>query len=295
MRLHFSIACYDYRRTSRRRLSINFSRIQVLFADHVHRRSGVYNKFSFLKFKIWWRRQAPFSEGEKNAVSFFSFIFRCFWQPPHCFTGTSLLPFHLFLRPILKFEVTLMRITWANHCLLHKALVIVVLWQILQFRSLGKWVSTLCLPKSSRLWNVGSRDTSWKRTGVRVSMFWNFVIHQIFSEFLQPFRDFRACTTWVGKQRVAPFPLGFLFIRFWIFIGLVNIGSPWSLINHSDTVTGEMSLSVRSSRSRIWIWLTEVMKTSWKKMLSNDSPVLKVSLKLMNRILKTNLTSLETQ
>ena len=51
MRLHFSIDCYDYRRTSRRRQGIHFSRIQVLFADHVHRRSGVDNKFSFLWFK----------------------------------------------------------------------------------------------------------------------------------------------------------------------------------------------------------------------------------------------------
>ena len=41
-----------------------------------------------------------------------------FSQPPRCFTGTSLLPFRLFLRPILKFwsiGVALMRITWANH------------------------------------------------------------------------------------------------------------------------------------------------------------------------------------
>ena len=44
-------------------------------------------------------------------------------------------------------------------------------------------------------------------TGVRVSMLWNFVIHQIFSEFLQPLQDFR--TQWV-----ALFPLGFLFILF---------------------------------------------------------------------------------
>ena len=32
-------------------VSFQFSGIQVLFADHVHRRSGVYNKFSFLRFK----------------------------------------------------------------------------------------------------------------------------------------------------------------------------------------------------------------------------------------------------
>ena len=46
--------------------------------------------------------------------------------------------------------------------LLHGALVILVFWQISQFRSFGKWVWTLCLPKSSRLVNVGSKDTSWQ-------------------------------------------------------------------------------------------------------------------------------------
>ena len=51
LRLHFSIGCFDYRWTSRRRQSIHFRRTQVLFADHVHRRSGVHNKFSFLRFK----------------------------------------------------------------------------------------------------------------------------------------------------------------------------------------------------------------------------------------------------
>ena len=36
MRLHFSIGSYDYRRTTRFRLSFHFSITQVLFADHVH-------------------------------------------------------------------------------------------------------------------------------------------------------------------------------------------------------------------------------------------------------------------
>ena len=52
MRLHFSIGGYDYRRTARFRQSIHFSIIQVLFADHMHRRAGVDNNFSFLRFKI---------------------------------------------------------------------------------------------------------------------------------------------------------------------------------------------------------------------------------------------------
>ena len=51
IRLHFTIDGYDYRKTTRFRQGIHFSIIQVLFADHVHRRSGVHNKFPYLKFK----------------------------------------------------------------------------------------------------------------------------------------------------------------------------------------------------------------------------------------------------
>ena len=47
MRLHFSIGGYDYRKTTRFRQSIHFSITLVLFADPVHWRSGVDNKFSF--------------------------------------------------------------------------------------------------------------------------------------------------------------------------------------------------------------------------------------------------------
>ena len=46
--------------------------------------------------------------------------------------------------------------------LLHGAFVMLVLWQISQFRSLGKWVWTLCLPRSSRLFVVGSKEASWE-------------------------------------------------------------------------------------------------------------------------------------
>ena len=45
---------------------------------------------------------------------------------------------------------------------LHGALVILVLWQISQFRSLGKCVYTLCLPKSALLVGVGSKDDPWE-------------------------------------------------------------------------------------------------------------------------------------
>ena len=82
--------------------------------------------------------------------------------------------------------------------LLHGALVILVLWQISQYRSLGKWVKNTVFTQfhTSR----GCRLYRWfmRRTGVWVSAFRNSIIHEISSEFLQPFRYFRI-------QRVAPF------------------------------------------------------------------------------------------
>ena len=49
-RLHFSIGCYDCRRTPGSRHSLQLGRFQVLSADHVHRRPGVYHKLSVLQF-----------------------------------------------------------------------------------------------------------------------------------------------------------------------------------------------------------------------------------------------------
>ena len=71
MRLHFSIGCDDYRRTARFRQSIHFSRIQLFLADHMHRRAGVDNKFSFLKFKIWCRPGTNFPK-ERRMLLYFS-------------------------------------------------------------------------------------------------------------------------------------------------------------------------------------------------------------------------------
>ena len=59
MRLQLTSGRYNRRRTSRCRHGFQFSGIQILFADHVHRRSRVNNKICFLWFKGLWRRQAP--------------------------------------------------------------------------------------------------------------------------------------------------------------------------------------------------------------------------------------------
>ena len=80
-----------------------------------------------------------------------------------------------------------------------------------------------------------------RRTGERISLYWNFIIHQIFPEFLQPLRDLRI-------QRVAQFNRGFFFVFFCFLLDWVPSCRP--------DLTGEMSLSIRSSRSRVRISLT---------------------------------------
>ena len=70
MRLHFSIGGYDYRRTTRLRQGIHLSITQVLFADHVHWRSGVDNKFSFLRFESWCRQTPIFRRWEECCFVF---------------------------------------------------------------------------------------------------------------------------------------------------------------------------------------------------------------------------------
>ena len=74
----------------------------------------------------------------------------------------------------------------------------------------------------------------------------NSIIHEIFSEFLQPFRHVRI-------QRVAPFcRVVFVFIWFWIF-GWLSRRVPRSVRStcELDTGAGWESIPLRSSRARI--------------------------------------------
>ena len=67
-----------------------------------------------------------------------------------------------------------------------------------------------------------------RRTGVRVSVYWNFIIHQNFPEFLQPLRDLRI-------QRVAQFYRGFLF---YLVFGFYWLGfHQVALIYHQQKLT----------------------------------------------------------
>ena len=75
MCLHFSIGCDDCRRTSRRRQSIHFSRIRLfLLIMCIDAPESTTNSHSSsIRFDAG-RHQ--FSEGEKNAVLFFSYYLR---------------------------------------------------------------------------------------------------------------------------------------------------------------------------------------------------------------------------
>ena len=103
-----------------------------------------------------------------------------------------------------------------------------------------------------------------RRTGVRVSMFWNFIIHQIFLWSLAATRRFQSLHDLSRQTTGRPVPsttcllvlslvflLGFGFLLAWSISGRPDRSS-----TVVDTVTGEKSLSVRSSRSRVLISLT---------------------------------------
>ena len=99
---------------------------------------------------------------------------------------------------------------------------------------------------------MGSKKRFMRRTGVRVSMFRNFIIHHIFSEFLQSLPRCRN-TTGLTVSIVVSFLFGF---GFWV--GLGNNGSPRSIFNILDTSTGWESIPLRSSLSRVSLSLNTV-------------------------------------
>ena len=135
--------------------------------------------------------------------------------------------------PVIKSPKLCVRGTAPPMSLLHGALGILVLWHISQFRSWGKWVSTLCKPKSALLASVGSEDGSWQElawespcngisSSTKFSM--NSCSHSAMSEFNRSLRS----RSWSS-----------LYFGFGFLVGLVN-KSPHSCLSRCTlhTVTG---------------------------------------------------------
>ena len=129
--------------------------------------------------------------------------------------------------------------------LLHGALVILVRLQISQFRSVGKWVSTLCLPKSSRLFVVRSKEASWEELA------WEPPCNGISSSTKFPW----ILATIPGSQNHHTGFAVLSWFPFYLVLGFCWLGFPqvpWSIINQLSG-TGEMSLLDASSLSRTGI------------------------------------------
>ena len=112
-----------------------------------------------------------------------------------------------------------------------------------------KWVWTLCLPKSSRLFVIGSKDTSWEElacespclgisSSIKFSL--NSCSHSGISE-----HNGSLCSL-----------LDYSLLVFGVLLAWSTSGLPDLSSTVVDTVTGEMSLSIRSSRSRVLVSLT---------------------------------------
>ena len=98
--------------------------------------------------------------------------------------------------------------------LLHGALVILVLWQILQFRSFGKWLETLCLPKSALL--AGSGDNPWEELACESLRSGTLS----FTRFSLNSSSHSRISEWHGSPRTGSWSS--LLFGFWILVGLVN-------------------------------------------------------------------------
>ena len=126
----------------------------------------------------------------------------------------------------------------------------------------------MSLPKSSHLFVVGSKETSWEElaweppcqgisSSTKFSM--NSCSHSGISE-----------SNGLHRSIVVSF-----LICFWILLGWISSGFPDLSSTNSDTGTGEMSLLIASSHSRTWISPT-VREKDEEEWLSCFKGVLKV-------------------
>ena len=140
--------------------------------------------------------------------------------------------------------------------LLQGDLVILVVWQISQFLSLGKWVLTLCSPKSTLLEGVGSKDGSWEELACE------YLRSRTLSStnFLWILASIPVWQNTTGRPVLI---VVFVCIWFWIFgwLGQQRVSRSFWATCELDTSTGWESIPLRSSallylRDCLWTPLT---------------------------------------
>ena len=140
-----------------------------------------------------------------------------------------------------------------RHCgFCTEPLLILVRLQISQFRPLGKWVWILCLPKSSRLISIGSKEASWDELAWEppcngISSSTKFSMNSCSHSGISESSEHNGSPRSIGVFFL--FVFGFLLA--WVSSGRHDLSSI-----EFDTCTGEMSLSILSLRSWLCISLT---------------------------------------
>ena len=96
---------YHCRRLFRHLHGLQFGRVKVFPADHMHACSGIYHKISFLGFYCGCGRQNPLinMRTECSFVLFFELV-NMFGKSPRVSAGASLLSFSLSRRSVLEFH-----------------------------------------------------------------------------------------------------------------------------------------------------------------------------------------------
>ena len=84
---------------------LQLSRVKVFLTDHMHTRSWIKCKFSFLRLFGWRSREYPFLRGPVQwSIVFFFELVKILRNIPSLASGTSLLSLSLFMGPVLKFH-----------------------------------------------------------------------------------------------------------------------------------------------------------------------------------------------
>ena len=103
--LHLAVGRHHRRWTPRCPHGLHLRRVKFSLAYHVHTRSGINCKLSFIRLFCWRSLEYSFLRGkvECSLVFFFELVY-VFGKIPSLASGTSLLSCSLFMGPVLKFH-----------------------------------------------------------------------------------------------------------------------------------------------------------------------------------------------